>query len=168
MDRAALWIAQGFGTGRIPFAPGTFASLVGILWTLLLIQTGSLWWYLAGTFLGLACSVWLCSHAERILKQKDAPSVVLDEIAALPICFLASVVAEWAGQGTLPPAGSYLQAPLVYLTVTLFALFRVFDIVKIWPASALERWPGGWGITADDVMAAVYVALLSCVFVFWR
>src|SRR5688572_20032289 len=130
MDRLALWIAQGFGTGRIPFAPGTFGSLVGILWTLLLIKTGSLWWYLAGTFLGLVGSVWLCSHAEFILKQKDAPSVVLDEIAALPICFVASVVAEWARQGTLPPAELYLKTPLVYLTATLFALFRVFDIIK--------------------------------------
>ena len=109
----------------------------------------------------------LCSHAERILKQKDAPSVVLDEIAALPICFVASVAAEW-GHDALPAAESYLKTPLVYLTVTLFALFRVFDIIKIWPASVLERWPGGWGITADDVMAAAYVALLSCVFVFWR
>ena len=27
-----LWLAQGFGVGRIPFAPGTFGSLVGLLW----------------------------------------------------------------------------------------------------------------------------------------
>ena len=167
MDRLALWVAQGFGTGRIPIAPGTFGSLVGILWTLLLIKTGSLWWYLAGTVAGLLLSVWLCSISERILKQKDASSVVLDEITSVPICFVVHVAAEWLHRGALPAAELYLQRPLLYLTLTLFALFRVFDIVKVWPAGPAERWPGGWGITADDVVAAVYVVLLSCVFVFF-
>jgi phosphatidylglycerophosphatase A len=165
MNGFALWIAQGFGLGRIPFAPGTFGSLAGVLWTLLLVRTGSVWLYLAGTLFGLALSVWLCSVAERILKQKDASSIVLDEIAAVPICFLAYVASEWARHGHLPIAEGLLQPPRLYLTLVLLALFRVFDIAKVWPASRLERWPGGWGITADDAMAAAYVALLSALFV---
>jgi phosphatidylglycerophosphatase A len=165
MNGVALWLAQGFGVGRIPVAPGTFGSLVGLLWTLLLLKTGSLWLYLGGTLGGLILSVWLCSIAERILKQKDASSIVLDEIAALPICFLAWVGTEWSRRGRLPTAESLGQPPLIYLTLGILILFRIFDIAKVWPASRLERLPGGWGITADDVMAACYVALVSWPFV---
>jgi phosphatidylglycerophosphatase A len=165
MKGFALWVAQGFGVGRIPFAPGTFGSLVGVLWTLLLVKAGSLWLYLVGTLAGVILSVWLCSIAERILNQKDASSIVLDEIVALPICFLPWAAAEWARHGRLPQVESLLQPPSLYLTLALLTLFRIFDIAKVWPASRLERWPGGWGITADDVLAAIYVALFSILFV---
>lgn len=37
-----------------------------------------------------------------------------------------------------------------------FFLFRFFDITKVFPASRLERLPGGTGIVADDLMAGVY------------
>jgi len=37
-----------------------------------------------------------------------------------------------------------------------FLVFRALDILKPWPARRLERLPGGFGIMADDVMAAVY------------
>ena len=47
-----LWIAQGFGIGRIPVAPGTFGSLVGVLWFGLLLMTGSFWLFAAGTLAG--------------------------------------------------------------------------------------------------------------------
>ena len=40
-----LWIAQGFGIGRIPVAPGTFGSLLGLVWFGLLLMTGNLWWF---------------------------------------------------------------------------------------------------------------------------
>jgi phosphatidylglycerophosphatase A len=82
-----LWIAQGFGVGLIPFAPGTFGSLVGLVWFGLLLATGHLWSYLLGMFVGLGLSVWLCGYAEKRLSQKDPGSVVLDEIAAMPLCF---------------------------------------------------------------------------------
>src|SRR6266850_1448021 len=74
-----LWIAQGFGVGRIPLAPGTFGSLVGVLWFGLLLATGSLWILALSTLLGIALSVWLCGRAEKILGQRDPGSIVLDE-----------------------------------------------------------------------------------------
>src|SRR5258708_33314360 len=86
MDRLVLWIAQGFGLGRIPVAPGTFGSGLGLLWAAALLGLGSRWLYLAGTVAGLACSVWLCERAERILGRTDPGSGVLAEIAAIPAC----------------------------------------------------------------------------------
>src|SRR2546423_13450399 len=95
MRTLALWIAQGFGIGRIPFAPGTFGSALGLLWLALLLHTGNLWLYLAGIAFGLALSVWLCGIAEKILQQKDPSSVVLDEIAAIPVCFSGFAIVSW-------------------------------------------------------------------------
>jgi len=85
MDRFILWIAQGCFTGRIPVAPGTFGSLAGLLWVDALLATRSPWAFAAGALVGIACSVWFCGRAERILGQTDPGSVVLDEIAAMPV-----------------------------------------------------------------------------------
>jgi phosphatidylglycerophosphatase A len=49
-----------------------------------------------------------------------------------------------------------------------FVAFRVFDVVKPWPADRLERLHGGWGIMADDVMAGIYANLAVQVLVWWR
>src|SRR5436190_23258535 len=43
-----LWVAQGFGVGWIPFAPGTFGSLLGLVWFAILVASGNFWAYLAG------------------------------------------------------------------------------------------------------------------------
>jgi len=155
----ALWIAQGFGVGRIPVAPGTCGSLVGVLWTALLLATGSPWLYAAGVLAGAAVSVWLCGVAERILGRKDPGSVVLDEIAAVPLCF-----AGWLGlclwrTGQMPLPGRLFGREL-WLTLGVFGAFRFFDVLKPWPVRQSQALPGGWGITADDLLAALYVNLL--------
>jgi phosphatidylglycerophosphatase A len=161
-ETTALWLAQGFGAGLAPCAPGTVGSLVGLLWVLLLVHTGSFWGYLIGTGAGLALSVVACGAAERTLRQHDPPSVVLDEIAALPLCFLPWVAFAWFQFGTMPTVVSLLGADGWFFTVSFFVLFRGFDVAKPWPVRQIQRLPGGWGITADDVLAAVYVALISC------
>jgi len=37
-----------------------------------------------------------------------------------------------------------------------FIVFRAMDIVKPQPARALERFPNGWGIMLDDIVAGLY------------
>ena len=156
-----LLLAQGFGVGRIPFAPGTFGSLLGVGWVAALIATGNYWLYVAGTLAGLALSVPVCGAAEKILKQKDPPSVVLDEIVALPICFLAIVTQAWVSRGKVPPVEWFLTGLNLIWTVLIFVLFRLFDILKPWPVRQSQRLPGGWGVTVDDLLAAVYVAIIT-------
>ena len=60
-----LWVAEGFGTGRVPVAPGTFGSLLGVVWFLALLATGQLWLYCAYTLVGIAVSVQICGLAEK-------------------------------------------------------------------------------------------------------
>lgn len=152
-----LWIAQGFGVGRIPVAPGTFGSLVGVLWLGLLLSTGKKWAVLVGTLAGIALSVWLCDAAEQVLRQKDPASVVLDEIVAMPVCFAGWVGVLFAKTSTLPSFENLLSARNWPLALGVFALFRFFDIAKPWPVRQSQSLPGGWGITVDDLLAAVYV-----------
>ena len=164
-DELSLWIAQGFDVGRIPFAPGTFGSLVGVLWFALLLVPGSLWLYVIGTLLGLAASVKFCGEAERILGESDPGSVVLDEIAVLPICFLPWVLLELWRTNSMPPVEVFFSGHALWKTAAVYVLFRVFDIWKPWPVRQSQNLPGGWGVTVDDLLAAVYVAAVSLLFV---
>ena len=160
---STLWTAQGFGVGRITIAPGTFGSLAGLVWFALLLASRRFEFYLLGALLGIALSVWLCGEAEKILKQTDPGSIVLDEIVAMPICF-----ASWVGvfcfqHGQLPMPEYFISSHTWPWTVGVFAAFRFFDVVKPWPVRQSQSLPGGWGVTVDDLLAAVYVNLLSLV-----
>src|ERR1051325_145 len=124
----ALFIAQGFGVGRIPFAPGTFGSLVGLLWFAALVAAGNFWAYLAGSIEGIAFSIWLCDDAEKILRQKDPGSIVLDEIIAIPFCFLPGIANEWFRHGALPPPEFFFRDRALITTLVTVVVFRVFDI----------------------------------------
>ena len=155
-----LWVAQGFGVGRIPVAPGTFGSLLGVLWFGLLLLTSHLWLFAVGTIAGLALSVWLCGVAEKTLRQKDPGSVVLDEITALPVSFFAWVTIVLWQTGSLPSFAYFLSARTWPLTLGVVVASRFFDVAKPWPVHQSQSLPGGWGITVDDVLAAVYVNLV--------
>lgn len=159
-DAAILFLAQGLGSGRIPWAPGTFGSLLGIGWTWLLLTTGSLAWYLAGTVFLLALAVWICGEAERILGRHDPGSVVLDEIAALPVCFGPLAIMEFILHGGLHPIEHFGGRAVGGMLFTGFGLFRLFDIWKPGPIRIAQRLPRGLGVVADDFFAALTVAIL--------
>ena len=156
-----LWTAQGFGVGLIPIGPGTFGSLVGLLWFGLLLATRNIWLFAGGTVAGIALSVWMCSAAEKVLGQKDPGSVVLDEIAAIPVCFLGWVALLLHKKGALPAFGDFFLAKNWPWTLAVFVAFRFFDVIKPWPVRQSQALPGGWGITIDDVLAAVYVNVVT-------
>jgi phosphatidylglycerophosphatase A len=158
-----LWIAQGFGIGRAPFSPGTFGSALGILWFGLLLQTGGFPGFLIGIVLSLGLSVWLCGEGEKILKRPDPGSVVMDEIVAIPICFTAWVTILYRQSGQWPAFASFFTPEHWPVTLGIFLAFRFFDIAKPWPVKQSQVLPGGWGITVDDLLAAIYVNLVTLV-----
>jgi phosphatidylglycerophosphatase A len=152
-----LWLAQGFGIGRIPKAPGTFGSVIGLLWFALLLLAGNLPLFLLGTAMGLALSVWLCGIGEKVLQAKDPGSVVFDEIAAIPVCFTGWVVVHLWKTGLFPAPGFFFSRQNWLPTLGVFAAFRFFDVLKPSPVRQSQSLPGGWGVTVDDALAAVYV-----------
>jgi phosphatidylglycerophosphatase A len=155
-----LWIAQGFGVGRIPVAPGTFGSVVGIGWFALLLLPGNFWVFVVGSLASLPVSVWLCGEAEKTLKQQDPGSVVLDEIVAIPVCFAGWIAYVTWQTGRMPGCAYFFSSWNILAVAGVYAAFRVFDIGKPWPVAQSQALPGGWGVTVDDVLAAVYVNLV--------
>src|SRR2546430_4628751 len=86
--KVALWLAQGLGTGLMPIVPGTFGSGLGFLWFLLIIAPGNFALFAGAVLFSFFVAV-LCSDiAEKILHQHDPNCIVIDEIIAIPICFL--------------------------------------------------------------------------------
>lgn len=159
--RLVVWLAQGFGIGRIPWAPGTFGSVLGLGWFALLLWIAH-WNLLVAVAIFLASvigSVWTCEAAEILMGQKDPGSVVLDEIVALPTCFLGWVFYLWLELGEMPPLELFFGPTTWFLAAGVFLAFRFFDIVKPWPVRQSQDLPHGWGVMVDDQLAAVYVNL---------
>lgn len=141
MDRLALFIGTCGYVGHVPVAPGTFGSAAGLvlLWT---IRTaGSAYLEIAVIVVLFALGVWSGTVAERSAGTVDPGYIVIDEVVGMVITL------------ALIPATAVVS-------VVGFLVFRAFDIVKPWPARSLERLPGGWGVMADDAMAAVYANLV--------
>lgn len=159
-NRVLLWCAEGFGTGRIPIAPGTMGSVVGVGWAVALIGLPHAWmWGLAVVF-GAAVSVWLAGHAEGLLARSDPPSVVIDEIVAIPLVYLGWMMRVNAMNGGWSPAGHW-NTGSTWLCLSLgFLAFRFFDVVKPWPVRQSQSLVGGWGVTIDDFLAAAYANLI--------
>ena len=140
------WFVTGCATlgplgGRLP-APGTWGSLAGLLYFVVFFQQASIGATLIVSALGSYLAVGLCGEAEVRLRKRDPGQIVLDEVVAIPLCFLG-----WRTLPALMPAWAVL--------VTGFALFRVFDIVKPFGIARLQSLPAGWGVVADDLAAAL-------------
>jgi phosphatidylglycerophosphatase A len=161
-DKILVCVAEGFGLGRIPFAPGTWGTLLGFVWICLLLIPQNLWLYLLGIVLGFFGAVYVGGKAEKILNQKDPNRIVIDEIAAMPLAFLGCLV--FTGPA---PLSSFLQPGKWHLLLLSFLLFRVFDVLKPLGIAKSQNLPGGWGLVVDDFLAALLVAALMALITKW-
>lgn len=139
------FLAFGFGTGLAPVAPGTAGTLLAVGLDLLLRPTGIV--VRATVVVGcLLLGIWLCGESSRRLGVHDHPGIVWDEITG----YLALML-------IVPPEWPWILAG--------FLVFRAFDILKPWPIRDLDhRTPGGAGIMLDDLLAAVYGAVVLLAF----
>lgn len=131
------FLALGAGSGLAPKAPGTAGTVVGM----------AIYWPLAGldqsVYVGLVVALFalgipLCGRTAEAMGAHDHPAIVWDEIVG----FLLTMA---------------FVAPSLQNCLMAFIAFRVFDIVKPWPISVLDRRiGGGLGIMLDDVAAAIF------------
>lgn len=148
-----LLLAAGLGVGYVPGLPGTLGTALGVAlsWGLLAAPIGWLGYALI-TIVLFAVGVPLCGWAARHLGKDDPSLVVWDELASAPIVFF---LVAWPSSQTW------------WVLLVGFAAHRFFDILKPWPICRLERLPGGWGIMADDVLAAVYAQVVLRIALAW-
>lgn len=154
--RLAYWIAFGGGSGLAPKAPGTFGTLWGWLsfFALTELLGRAAWWFVLPA--ALVVGIWACRKTAEDLGVPDHGAIVWDEVFAI-WCVLFMLPHPDEPWGVL--AGQGLTGwPLELLAVVVF---RVFDILKPPPIGWMDRrLQGGWGIMADDLMAAVYTLLV--------
>jgi phosphatidylglycerophosphatase A len=131
-----LFFSSAFGSGYIKRAPGTFASVVGLLLWILFIPQNYIFHIFAVAAIFLI-SVFLSGAAEKIYAKKDDQRIVVDEICGI-----------WISAAFLPKSAAYMAAA--------FVLFRLFDIKKPFFIKNLQNIKGGLGITIDDVAAGVF------------
>lgn len=146
-DRLVLGLATLGPLGRRLQAPGTWGSVAGLLYFTLFLYPLNSAALLLVSAAALYGAVGICGEAAFRMRRRDPGEVVLDEFAAMPLCFLGW--RELAVQGW--PNWSIFLAGL--------ALFRLFDILKPLGIARLQRWPAGWGIVVDDAAAALAACL---------
>lgn len=148
-EKLGLQVATLGPLGRVPFAPGTAASGLGLLIHLFLQGLPGVWGWVILVFLG-ATGIWSAGCAEKILNRKDPPQVVIDEVLGM--------AAALAGLGT----GFFTLG-------AAFVLFRILDVLKPPPIRDVETiLPGGWAVVGDDLLASVGVQLVLRVLgAFW-
>ena len=137
MQRLGVFIATVGYVGHAPLAPGTFGSAAGLAVFLAIRSTGSAGVEMAAIVVLFALGVWSGTVAERHFGGIDPAPVVIDEVVGM-LMTLAFLPVNVTGM------------------VVGFLVFRVLDIVKPWPSARFEALPGGWGVMADDGMAAIY------------
>ena len=140
MTRLAVFIATAGYCGYFPIAPGTAGSAAGLVVYLLIRWAGSPIAEAAAIAGIFAAGTWAATRAERYFGGIDPGPVVIDEVLGMLIT-LAFIPAGWSA------------------ALAAFLLFRVFDVIKPFPANRLEKFHGGFGIMADDAMAGVYANL---------
>jgi phosphatidylglycerophosphatase A len=160
------FIATGCYTGKIPWASGTFGTLLGLLIALLpgfssplILGPLALVGFAAGVVTSRRVAAWTGHRlsASAALAKSTFQKQSTHETADPSMVVIDEIVGMWITLLWLP----FTPVSLV----VAFVAFRVMDIVKPEPARRLERIPEGWGIMLDDVVAGVYANLLSQIIV---
>ena len=140
-EQAVVLVATGFWVGNIPFAPGTFGSLIGLPLCFALAGI-SLAPAVLCTLLFISFAVYIADAAEKLLKRSDPGCIVIDEMAGMMVTLIG--------------------LPFNPITVVIgFIIFRILDILKPFAIRKLDRRiPGGLGVVADDVAAGIIANLL--------
>lgn len=169
-------VATCFGVGKSPFAPGTWGSLlaypVAYIWILLTNyyffptkETVIIYPLLAIAIL-FALGTWASHVYAKITAKQDPGEIVIDELVSQLLVILF----------TVPLALSYdvvsenIWFNRIYLMTALigpFLLFRLFDIIKPWPANWCDKnVKGGFGIMLDDLVAAIMAIVIFDALIF--
>lgn len=140
VTRLAWFLGTGLGSGLFPLIPATAASAVAlaIYWWSPLTGGSTGLFLLIG--IGFLVGVWATGSMSTPTRP-DPRHAVWDEFVGM-----------WATCLFLPKTLPWM--------IAAFFCFRAFDILKPWPIRRMERFPGGWGIMADDLLAAVFGAVL--------
>ena len=134
--------------GYIPFASGSFGSLVGVaIW-----MFASSWkFYPLIVLFVLIIGFFTSDYSEKkIFLRKDPSEIVIDEVSGMLVSYLFFKF--------------MFDIRSLLILILGFAIFRFFDILKPQPIKILQRLPGGSGVMVDDIVAGLFTCLLLNLF----
>ena len=144
-NKIVLFLATGCGISLfVPFAPGTFGSLPGIVLAYAMASL-PVWAQIPASLALTLLAIPICGRAEAVLGIRDDGRISADEWMLLPIAVIGLPV---------------LDLPWWSMAV-FFAVIRLVDIIKPPPAKRLQSLPGGLGIVVDDLVANLYALALN-------
>ena len=133
--------------GNIKVAPGTWGTLAGIIWFSIAYWNLNYLATILFSFFSLYLAVQICWEAEVRLGLRDPGKIVLDEFVVMPFCYIGVQPLLHTGFGWL-------------VVLVGFLVFRFFDVLKPLGIKRMQEYPGGVGVVADDLAAAVATAIV--------
>lgn len=154
-DHWVIGLARCGPVGTVRKGPGTAGTVFGIALYAIFFFHFPLVGQVLGILLASYLAVVICGEAELRLRKRDPGEVVLDEVVAVPLCFVG-----------LRPLMENAGMVWVWILVG-FLLFRLFDIFKPLGIHRLQSLPHGWGVVADDLAAALATWLVLLALLLW-
>ncbi len=143
--------------GKIKYAPGTFASLVACLLFFGLINVSNITIIFFITLIFFLYSFVAINNSFDVFNSDDPQEIVIDEVVGQTLPLLAMPIYE-----ILYPL------PMIYYLVSVFLLFRLFDIWKPYPISYIDNnIKGALGIMLDDIFAGIFSIITLCLILFF-
>lgn len=148
LSQPIQFLALGFGSGLAPKAPGTFGTLaaVPVFLLLIMLMPTPLPYAITVIAMGVA-GIYICGKTANDVGVHDHPAIVWDEFVGFFI--------------------TMFMIPVSWQSIAVgFLLFRIFDILKPWPISFIDKkMTGGAGIMFDDVLAGIFaLAIMHLIF----
>jgi phosphatidylglycerophosphatase A len=140
MRKLIIIVATALGAGYSPVASGTAGSALAAIVFWFLFPDNALF-MLGAAVIATALSVYTGGKAEKYFDSRDDSRIVIDEVAGYFISVL------------------FLPKTL-FFAIAAFLLFRLFDVIKPFFIKKVQDWPGGWGVTFDDVFAGIFANLI--------
>lgn len=138
-------IGSGFYSGFIPFAPGTFGSLVALLFYLIPgFENPTVLLFVISLFTVIGVSI---GNKFESVYGKDPKQCTIDEMVGM-----------WISLIFIPKK--------IWFIAFAFVIWRVLDIIKPFPANISEKLNGGIGIMLDDIIAAFYTLVIIHIIIF--
>ena len=139
-DRTIIILSTFFYIGYLPFIPGTFGSIFGIL--IFYFIKKDIYIYLSFTLILTILGLLVAERAEKIFDKKDSRCIVIDEVVGM----LLSLI--------------FMPYYDIKVIICAFLVFRILDAVKPYPASQLQSLKGGLGVMTDDIVAGFYTNIV--------
>lgn len=134
----ATLVSTWFGAGLLPVAPGSWGSLAALPVAWLILAFGSPRLLFLAALIAFLIGWGAARHYMLYTPAKDPKEVVIDEVSGQWLTLLFAEPSVW------------------WHWLLGFLLFRLFDIVKPWPANLIDRRNGAFAVMADDTIAGVY------------